>query len=242
MGLSTVKATRKRGFKLYGGTNPADLPRYTRLDASRATGIAASTIGVWVRGMPHTDKRGVRRYYDPVVTLPDPNDPRLSFNNLLEVNVLRALRRVHEVELKAVRIAIGNATKEHKVNRLLLDPKLRTSGGALFLDYYFKLVDLSNSEQIAMRAILEHSLQRVEIEEGLPVAFFPTPRVMPESERPILVSPFISFGSAVIERRGVSTSVIRSRVDAGEKRDDVIADYDLTPAEFDEAILYETAA
>jgi uncharacterized protein (DUF433 family) len=238
-----VKGTRKRRFKLYGGTNPADLPRYTRLEASRATGIAASTIGVWVHGMPHTDRRGVKRYYGPVITLPDPKDPRLSFNNLLEANVLRALRKApNDVQLKAVRVAIANAKKEHKIDRLLLHPNLRASGGELFLDYYFKLVTLSNSEQMAMRAVLEHSLQRVEIEEGLPVSFFPTPRFMDKRERPILVSPFISLGSAVVERRGVSTSVIRSRVDAGEKRSDVIADYDLTDAEFEEAILYETAA
>lgn len=237
-----VSGAKARGFNLYGGLDPADMPRYTRIDAGRATGVPASTIGVWVHGMPHTTRKGIRARYEPVVALPDVSDTRLSFNNLLEVNVLRALREVHEVKLQSVREAIENAKSEHKIDRLLIHPKLRTSGGSLFLDYYFKLVDLSNSKQLAMRAILEHSLQRVEIDEDLRTSFFPIPRHMAPEERPILVSPYISFGNAILERRGISTHAVRSRVDAGEEKDAIIADYDLRYDEFEEAILYETAA
>jgi len=45
--------------------------------------------------MAYTTSRGTKSRYAPVITLPDPHDKRLSFNNLLEVNVLRALRKVH---------------------------------------------------------------------------------------------------------------------------------------------------
>lgn len=236
-----VNGAKARGFNLYGGLDPADMPRYTRVDAGRATGVPASTIGVWVHGMPYTTRKG-RARYEPVLALPDISDPRLSFNNLLEVNVLRALREVHEVKLQSVREAIENARSEHKIDRLLIHPSLRTSGGSLFLDYYFKLVDLSNSKQLAMRAILEHSLQRIEIDQDLRASFFPLPRHMAPDERPILVSPYILFGNAILERRGVSTHAIRSRVDAGEEKAAIIADYDLRNDEFEEAILYETAA
>ncbi len=237
-----VNGAKKGGFNLYGGLDPADLPRYTRVDACRATGVPASTIGVWVRGMPFTSRKGVRKFYEPVVRLPDESDPRLSFNNLLEVNVLRALREVHEVQLRSVRDAIENARVEHKIERLLIHPNLRTSGGALFLDYYFQLVDLSNSKQLAMRQILEHSLKRVDIDEDRRVTFFPMPRRMAPDERPILVSPYVAFGSAILERRGVSTYAIRERFDAGEDQANIMADYAIKEAEFDEAILYEAAA
>lgn len=191
--------------------------------------------------MPYTSRKGVKRRYEPVIILPDSRDPRLSFNNLLEVNVLRALREVHEVQLRSVRLAIDTARKEHGIDRLLTDPRLRTSGGALFLDYYFDLVDLSNSKQIAMRATLAHSLQRIEVDGNRP-SFFPDPRYMNPAERPIRVSPHVAFGNAILERRGISTHAVRSRVDAGEEKAAVIADYDLTEAEFEEAILYEAAA
>ena len=237
-----MNEAKGQGFSLYGDMDPADAPRYTRVNASRATGVPVSTVGVWVHGMPYTDRKGARKRYEPVVALPDPKDPRLSFNNLLEVNVLRALREVHEVRLKSVREAIENARRDHKIERLLIDPHLRASGGALFLDYYFKLVDLSNSKQLAMRAILVHSLARVDVDADLHPRFFPLPRHMDRDKRPILVSPYISFGNAILERRGISTYAVRSRFNGGETRDAIIADYDLSDEEFDEAILYEAAA
>ncbi len=237
------EAKRKQGFALYGGVDPANIPRYTRIDAERATGVPASTIGVWVHGMPFTNRKGTKKgRYEPVIALPEPEDPRLSFNNLLEVNVLRALREVHEVKLRSVREAIENAKQEHQIERLLIHPNLRTSGGALFLDYYFQLVELSHSKQMAMRTILEHSLQRVELDKQLRPSFFPEPRHMAPAARPILVSPYVSFGNAILERRGISTYAIRSRVDAGETRAAIVADYELTEEEFEEAILYEAAA
>lgn len=238
-----VDGAKRRGFSLYGGSDPADMPRYTRIDAERATGVPASTVGVWVHGMPKTSSKGIKGRYEPVLTLPDPNDPRLSFNNLLEVNVLRALRAGHEVRLHKVREAMENAKRDHNIDRLLIHPNLRTSGGALFLDYYFRLVELSNSKQMVMRSILEHSLRRVEVDDQLrPTSFFPTPRYMERDAQPILVSPYISFGNAILERRGISTYAIRSRVDAGEDRAAIIADYDVTGEEFEEAIRYENAA
>jgi uncharacterized protein (DUF433 family) len=242
MEFSMVDGAKRQGFNLYGGSNPADLPRYTRIDASRATDVPASTIGVWVHGMPFTTSKGIRDRYEPVIALPDPDDPRLSFNNLLEVNVLRALRKVHEVRLKCVREAMENAKIEKDIDRLLIHPNLRTSGGALFLDYYFDLVDLSKSKQMAMRSILEHSLQRVAVDDQLRETFFPLPRLMPSEARPIVVSPYVSFGNAILERRGISTYAIRERLDAGEPKAAIVADYDLRDEEFEEAIAYEAAA
>lgn len=238
-----VDGAKRKGFNLYGGLEPANLPRYTRKDAERATGVPASTVGVWVHGMSHTTRKGVRDRYEPVITLPDPSDSRLSFNNLLEVNVLRALREVHEVQLRCVREAMENAREEHGIDRLLIDPKLRTSGGRLFLDYYFRLTDLSSSKQLVMRSILEHTLKRVEVNEhALITSFFPEPRYMPKESQPILVSPYIAFGNAILERRGISTYVIRSRVDSGEEPAAIMADYGVTEEEFREAIHYEAAA
>lgn len=237
-----VNGAKNRGFSLYGGCDPADLPRYTRTDASRATGVPASTIGVWVHGMPYRTRKGDLKHFEAVVRLPSKADPRLSFNNLLEVNVLRVLREVHEVRLKEVREAIAIAERTHGIDRLLTHPNLRASGGRLFLDRYFELVELSNTKQLAMRSILEHTLKRVEADEDLGLTFFPVPRHMDSQERPILVSPKVSFGSAIIQRRGVSTGAIASRFNSGEGEADIVADYGLTEDEFKEAILYEAAA
>jgi uncharacterized protein (DUF433 family) len=45
-----------------------------------------------------------------------------------------------------------------------------------------------------------------------------------------------------VHRAGVSTQAIAGRLDAGESVSDVAADYDLTPAEVEQAAVYERAA
>ena len=42
--------------------------------------------------------------------------------------------------------------------------------------------------------------------------------------------------------KGISTSAIAERVDAGESVEEIAADYDLGPAEIEQAIVYERAA
>jgi uncharacterized protein (DUF433 family) len=238
------QAKKSRGFDLYGGSDPADLPRYSYLEAAQATDVPASTVGLWMRGMPHRFADGAEGFYAPVIARPSEHDTRLSFNNLLEIYVLRALRKVHEVKLQKVRKAIDIARDKFGIERLLLDEALRVSGRDLFLDTYFELVSLSNSTQFVIRDVLESSLQRIRVDELKHVSLFPPRRKpeLPEDARLIVVSPYIAFGSAVIERRGITTSAIRSRFDLGEDREAIIADYRLKPEEFDEAIHYELAA
>lgn len=77
----------------------------------------------------------------------------------------------------------------------------------------------------------------------LPADFWPVgKRPATADRRLILVSPYVSFGAAIVERRGISTYAIKSRFEVGEDRAAIIADYGLQEEEFDEAILYEAAA
>ncbi len=228
---------------LYGGEDPRDRPRYTYAETARATGVPATTVGAWVRGQVYPRKHSVGRF-EAVIRRPVADDSRLSFNNLIEVHVLRALRTVHDVKLKEIRTAIGLAEQEFDIERLLIHSDLRTSGGQLFLDNYFQLVELSTSAQIAMRSILEQYLERVAFDEmKLAAEFFPIERSpLHRGEKLVLVSPFVSFGQPVIARVGVTTHAVAERVNAGEDRALLIEDYGLEESEFDEAILFEAAA
>jgi uncharacterized protein (DUF433 family) len=231
--------------EVYGGKDPADLPRYSYEDARRATQVPASTIAAWVRGMTYRQRDGSPGWFKNVIDLPADGDRRLSFNNLLEVNSLRALRETHKVRLDHVREAIQLAREQYGVGRPLISPELYTSGGRIFLDRYFELVELSPSRQLAMRTIMEHFLRRVRKDAGLNnFLFFPVPRYQkfPADAEPLLVSPVISFGNAIVGRVGVSTHAVSSRYDIGEPKEAIIADYRLTEDEFEEAILYESAA
>jgi uncharacterized protein (DUF433 family) len=195
--------------------------------------------------MQYRQRDGSPGRFVPVIELPVEGDRRLSFNNLLEVNSLRALREFHKVQLNHVREALLLAKQQYGVARPLISPELYTTGGRLFLDRYFELVELSPSRQLAMRTIMQQFLRRVRKDAGLDnFVFFPVPRYPTYSAEaePLLVSPVISFGNAIVGRVGVSTHAISARYDIGEPKADIIADYRLTEDEFEEAILYESAA
>jgi uncharacterized protein (DUF433 family) len=168
----------------------------------------------------------------------------LSFSNLIEAHVLRSLRTEHGVSVKALRKAVDLAERQLGIDRLLLRPELRTSAGKVFLDRYGELIELSASGQLAMRRLFDEHLKRVEWDSSkFPVRLFPfVSAAAPSEERPIVIDPRIAFGRPVVERRSVSTAAIAERIDAGESVEDVAADYDLRPADIEQAALYERAA
>lgn len=143
-----------------------------------------------------------------------------------------------------IREAITIAERELKINRLLIHPRLKTSAGRLFLDRYTDLLELSRSQQLAMRLILEMYLERVEYDKTkLPSEFFPFEKVPANAgKRIVSISPFVSFGRPIIRRLGITTRAVVARLDAGEPMATVLGDYDLTEAELEEAILFEAAA
>ena len=241
--ITTPNSLSQEDLALYGGVDPRDAPRYSFSEAARATDIPASTLRSWVVGQSYARKHD-RAFFQPVIGRPGDGDPRLSFTNLIEAHVLRALRTFHEVKLDYIRDAVAIAEKEFGITRLLISPDLRASAGHLFLDRYTHFVELSRAQQLAMRAILDQYLDRVEFDETkLPAEFFPFGR-MPQGsgQRIISLSPFVSFGRPLLLRTGVSTRAVVERIDAGEAVQEVVTDYGLEEQELEEAILYEAAA
>jgi uncharacterized protein (DUF433 family) len=191
------------------------------------------------RQYPKTDGVG---HWKPLIQ-PSQLDPLLlSFWNLIEAHVLRALRTEHGTSIRAVRAALDYSEQELGIDRLLLHKELKTTAGSLFLDKYGQLIELTASGQLAMRKVVEEHLERVEWDEwSFPIRLYPF--VAGErSRRPIAIDPKIAFGRPIVLRAGVSTGAIVERIDAGESLIDVAEDYSLSESEIEEAILYERAA
>lgn len=74
------------------------MPIYGITEAARAIGVNSSTLCWWVCG---------RAPIKPIIDLPDPSDPRLSFTNLVEAHVLTALSQMHRIHLGKIREAVG---------------------------------------------------------------------------------------------------------------------------------------
>ena len=219
------------------------MPAYSVSEAARHLRVSPATLRAWVAGRPYPTSAGERqsaRLIHPAQAEP----PMLSFWNLVEAHVLRALRTEHGVPIPAVRKALRYAEKELGIEHLLLRRDLQTEAGRLFLERYGQLIDLSNSGQLAMKKMLEAHLRRVEWDPSrLPVRLYPfLAGSESEDDRTIAIDPRVAFGRPVVRRAGVSTQAIVQRLDAGESVADIASDYELTQAEIEQAALYERAA
>ena len=158
--------------------------------------------------------------------------------------MLRGLRTDHRVPLRPARKALDYAERELGIERPLLSTKLQAAAGELFMEHYGSLIPLSRAGQIALRQVFEAHLKRVEWDAGnFPVRLYPfVSSNVPSEPRSVAIDPGIAFGRPIIPSRGVSTEALAARVDAGEPVADVAADYRLTVAEVEQAILFEHAA
>lgn len=217
-------------------------PIYSISEAARYVRLPAATLRSWVCGRPYSRRDG-QAFFAPLIALPEPSSNLLSFANLVEAHVLRALREEHTVSVQAVRDALQYAQNEFGIDRLLLRQELRTAAGDLFLECYGKLINLSRSGQIAMKTIWEGHLKRVEWDNNvdLPSRLYP---ILPDIEgsRTVVIDARIAFGRPVLKRCSVSTAVIADRIDAGEEIDDLMNDYGLTKEEIQAAVVYERHA
>lgn len=239
----TYGLTEGRPFSLKSATSVRDLPAYPLGEAARYLRVAPATLRSWVFGRPYPITRGVS-HSQPIICVADATGRLLSFNNLIEAHVVRALRTTHGTELRAIRSAVTFAERELGINRLLLSGELMTDRRSVFLARYGELINLSHSGQLAMRVMLEAHLERVERDDAkLPRRLYPFVRGdVDGGPKHIAIDPAVGFGRPIVRSRGVSTRAIVDRIDAGEQVRDVATDYGIDVGEVEEAVVYERAA
>ncbi|OFW14469.1 MAG: hypothetical protein A3F70_16675 [Acidobacteria bacterium RIFCSPLOWO2_12_FULL_67_14] len=222
--------------------DPRDQPAYGLAEAARYLKLPPATLRAWTFGRQYPTTKGAGQFR-PLIRPASSRPPLLSFTNLIEAHVLRALRTEHGVPVEAVRKAVRYAERTLSIDRLLLSPELRAEAGRMFLDRYGELINLSASGQLAMRQVLNTHLQRVEWKDKFPIRLHPF--VLGETvnaNMPIAIDPRIAFGRPVVASRSISTAAIVGRIDAGESVDEVAADYEISAEDVSHAVLYERAA
>lgn len=195
----------------YRGKDPREIPLYGIAEAAHHIHLPTATLRSWVDGRTYKLADGTKGFSPPLIDRPDAEDPRLSFNNLVEAHVLRALRVEHHVPMGHVRKALDYAQRECGIDRLL----------------------------IRREKILGAFLRRVVRDaEGLPLRLYPGKS---EERMVVAIDPRISYGRPSIARKGVSTAFLAKRFNAGETVEDLADSYGLTEEEVKEAIVYESA-
>lgn len=215
-----------------------EAPAYSLAEASGYLNLPKSTLRNWVCGHRYSVSSG-KKSVAPLIALPTPGRPVLSFINIVEAHVLAAIRRVHAVPLRHVRSALNYVRTELKRPRPLIDQAFETNGIHLFVEHLGHLIDASQAGQIAMSGDLRKHLKRITRDSsGVPVKLYPfTPGT---SEPLVVIDPTVSFGRPVIARRGVPIAALAERFRAGEGIQSIAEDYSLTPAEVEEAVRCET--
>ncbi len=231
-------------MKQFYDNDPRELPAYGLADSSHYLAIPLATLRSWVRGRSYETTTG-KQFFEPVIQLPDPREPMLSFMNLVEAHILDALRRIHEIPLLRIRKAIEFLSNRMHSEHPLAEEGLRTNDIDLFYDLLeLKTIINVSKWQLAFRDIVEPSLHRIEHDaDGLAKRLFPFTRSRKiDAPRLIVIDPLVSFGRPVILDSGVPTGMVAERYKAGESVDELAEDYGLQRNHIEEAIRYELAA
>lgn len=218
-----------------------ELPSYGITEAAHYLRIPRTTIRDWVSGRYYRGQAG-ERFSKPIIPTPDPRQRLLSFMNLVEVHVLDAIRREHNIPLEKVRIAVTYLSKQFPSKHPLADREFETDGINLFIQKFGQLINISQAGQLAMREVLQAHLHRIERDvAGIPVKLYPLTRKRDSQEEPkaIVIDPRVSFGRPVLAGTGIPTAMIADRYKAGESVDDLADDYGRKRLEIEEAIRCE---
>lgn len=231
---------RSKPFDPYNGKDPREIPAYSAAQAAHYLWVPEGTLRTWTRGREYPSGKG---YSAPVVCPADPAGGILSFVNLLELHVLSAIRRHHGVDMRRVRRAVGYLAERYGHKHPLIDEKMETDGSHLFIQKLGQLEDISENGQLAMRAVLEVHLKRIEWDaNGIAVRMYPFSRSagdLSAAPKSIAIDPRVAFGRPVIAGSRVPTIEIAERFTAGDSHATLVREYGLRPQDIDEAIRCE---
>lgn len=218
-----------------------NIPAYSITDAARYLRVPVGTLRSWLDG--RSSLKDDQQQFKPLIQRPSSEFPQLSFTNLVEAHVLRAIRTTHQVRLDKVRAALDYLDRQFGLSHPLARAKFQTDGVDLFIDSMGQLINVSRSGQLSMRETLKHLLARIEWDkQGIASKLFPFIEMLTEveSSKPVSIDPKVSFGRPVITGTGVPTEIVAELYDAGDSIKDIADDYGCTPSQIETAIWFES--
>ena len=225
---------------LYGKLDPRDIPTYSIKDAARYLRIPSSTIRSWTVGHHYSVKDG-SNFFAPLIEIFQQKPYALSFTNLIEIHVLRAIRQHHKIQLDRVRDALDFIDEKFHLPHPLASQNFSTNGVDLFIERYGELIQATQTERIQLKLAINTHLERIEPDDrGLAIKLYPFTRTHEENNpRIVAIDPRIAFGRLTIDGTGIATSILKERYLAGDSIDELAADYQCYRLSIEEAIRCE---
>jgi uncharacterized protein (DUF433 family) len=223
---------------IYGGKDPRDFPTYKISDAARYLRIPVGTVRSWVAGRQYPTSQG-KQYFAPLIPLADSS--LLSFINLVEIHVLRAIRKHHKIQLDKVRVTLDYLESQLQVTHPLAHNQFRTDGIDLFINHYGTLINASRAGQGTLKEVLNAHVERIEPDDtGLAIKLHPFTRSQEiNSPRLVVIDSRIAFGQLVIVGTGIPTQIVAERYVAGDSIEELADDYNCARNLIEEAIRCE---
>jgi len=240
--------------KLYGA-DPRELPLYGLAETSRYLKVNLRTLSSWIHGRKYRLDDGSDKFWPPVIKLPDPKKPQLSFLNLVEVHVLLGIRRIHNVQFYKVRDTLNYLEAEFPDQRNpLAREEFWTDKFDLFIKKAGGLICTSLHGQQVIEEAVKQYLHRIDRDVDLaPFRLYPFsneitfkmedsnrgPRDLETQPKNVVIDPLISFGRPTLSGTGIPTNVIAGRFKAGEEIAALAHDYEIEESQVNEALSYE---
>jgi uncharacterized protein (DUF433 family) len=223
---------------------PETVPLYTVADTARFARATHQTLRRWAEGY-----RVGRRDYPPLLVLPadqPPDQPALSFENLIEAALIAQWRR-RGIPLQRIRRAHALAIEEvgqHPFAR----HRIYVAGRDLFIeaDEATKaekgnsFTVLTKGGQRALAPAIEEYLRTIDWRSGNETLYerdAPYQWRPPEGDDVVKLNPELTFGQPAVRR--VRTEVLLQRFLARESVWSLADDFRLEPSEVEQGIRYE---
>lgn len=243
----------KKIKQIYGG-DPRELPLYGLTETSRYLKVNIKTLKSWVSGRSYRLDDGTEKWWPPVIQLPDPAKPQLSFYNLVEIHVLLGIRRIYSVQFRKVRSALKYLESAFPDKNPLAKRDFWTDKFELFIKESGDLICASLHGQKVIQEAVEQYLHRIDRDFDLsPFRLYPfsneivfklddrkhRPRDLEAEPKSIVIDPLVAFGRPTLAGTGIATNVIAGRFRAGEEISALAKDYGIEESQVREALGYE---
>lgn len=204
---------------------------YSPRQAARLVRGTAQEVLRWTRGSGPYDPLWHAHYQ----YLDDTSE--LSFADLIEVRVVKALRRAC-VSFQAIRFAINFAQDKYGVERPLVNLEFRTDGKEILvkaLEQDGEYVSLSKNRpgQKVFAEIVKQSLRDLEYDDGTAARWRPT------NHQKIVIDPARQFGQPIIDDFGISTEMLSKEFEEFKDYKYLAKIYDIPEATVKAAVRYE---
>lgn len=209
-------------------------PLYSYAEADYFAGTSRGTAKRWLAGY-HYRKSGEPRVGRPPVTRDSGREEGgVSFLDLVEVVAIGGLKR-SGFTLQEVRELVENTQELLEVKRPLVTVEFKIGGHEIFAEEHASLVRVLHGRgQRAWEEVLAPFLESLDYSNDMVRRWWP----LGKAGR-VCLDPEYAFGLPIIFGSGIRTEIILERFEAGEEREEVAQDFNISPSDVDSALRFE---